>query len=103
MDKEAFLNQLEYSIANKDKRLFTKTIYYLPNDVIIGFTQEEFSRIIFISHQFSSQKMDRLCNFLKIKGSSYLENALDRIDELNNSLLSKFYYSFRVLLNSPLN
>ncbi len=98
MDKEAFLHQLESSAINKDKRLFAKTIYNLPADVIVGFTKEEFSRIIYISHQFSSQKMDRLCNFLEIKGSSFLKNALKGINELNNSLLSKFYYSIFISL-----
>ncbi|AKB74101.1 Clp amino terminal domain protein [Methanosarcina lacustris Z-7289] len=93
MDKEAFLHQLESSAANKDNKLFAKTIYDLPADVIVGFTKEEFSRIIYISHHFSSQKMDRLFNFLENKGLFSLKNALKGIDELNNFLLSKFYYS----------
>ena len=98
MDKEAFLHQLESSVTNNDKKLFAKTIYDLPADVIVGFTKEEFSRIIYISHQFSSQKMDRLFNFLEIKGLFFLKNALKGIDELNNSLLSKFYYSLCISL-----
>ena len=99
MDKEAFLHQLESSIANNDKKLFAKTISDLPADVIVGFTKEEFSRIIYISHQFSSQKMDRLFNFLEIKGLFFLKNALKGVDELNNYLLSKFYYSLYVSLS----
>ena len=78
MDKEAFLHQLESSAANKDKKLFSKTIFDLPADVIVGFTKEEFSRIIYISHQFSSPKMDRLCNFLEIKGSILSEKCFKR-------------------------
>ncbi|MDD3052653.1 MAG: hypothetical protein PHR06_16155 [Candidatus Cloacimonetes bacterium] len=93
MDKEAFLHQLESSTINNDKRLFAKTIYDLPADVIVGFTKEEFSRIIYMSHQFSTQKIDRLFNFLENKGLFFLNNALKGIDELNSSLLSKFYYS----------
>ena len=76
MNKEAFLHQLESSAVNKDKKLFAKSIYELPADVIVGFTKEEFSRIIYISHQFSSQKMDKLSNFLEIKGFFFLKNAL---------------------------
>ncbi|WP_269851274.1 hypothetical protein [Methanosarcina horonobensis] len=75
MDKEAFLNKLESSAANKDKRLFSKTIIDLPADVIVGFTKEEFLRIICFSKLFSSQKMDRLCNFLEIKGSFSLKKT----------------------------
>jgi len=98
MDKEAFLHQLESSVAKNDKKLFAKTIYELPADVIVGFTKEEFSRIIYISHQFSSQKMDRLCNSLEIKGSSFLKNALKGINEINSCVLSKFYYSLFISL-----
>ena len=99
MDKEAFLHQLESSLANSDKKLFAKTIYDLPADVIVGFTKEEFSRIIYISHHFSSPKVDRLFHFLEKNGSSSLNNALKGIDELNNSLLSKFYYSLCISLS----
>jgi hypothetical protein len=42
MDKEAFFYQLESSIANNNKKLFAKTIYDLPADLIVGFTEEEF-------------------------------------------------------------
>lgn len=55
MDKEAFLHQLESSATKKDKKLFAKTFYDLQPDVIIGFTKEEFSRTIYISHQFSKR------------------------------------------------
>ncbi|MHB8100971.1 MAG: hypothetical protein ACYDEF_02055 [Methanosarcina sp.] len=98
MDKEAFLHQLESSIANNDKKLFAKTIFDLPADVIVGFTKEEFSQTISISHQFSSQKMDRLFNFLEVKGLFFLKNALKGINEINNFLLSKFYYSLCISL-----
>jgi tetratricopeptide (TPR) repeat protein len=98
MDKEAFLHQLESSVAKNDKKLFAKTIYELPADVIVGFTKEEFSRINHISSQFSSQKMDKLCNFLELKGSFFLKNALKGVGELNNYLLSKFYYSQYIFL-----
>lgn len=43
MDKEFFLDQFESSTTKNDKRLFAKTIYELPSDVIIGFNKEEFS------------------------------------------------------------
>ncbi|AKB32427.1 hypothetical protein MSSIH_1737 [Methanosarcina siciliae HI350] len=99
MDTEAFLHQLESAVTNNDKRLFAKTIYDLPADVIVGFTKEEFSRIIYISHHFSSQKTDRLSNFLEIKGLFFLKNALKGVDELNNFLLSKFYFSLFVSLS----
>ena len=99
MDKEAFLRQLESSAANNNKNLFAKSIYILPADVIVGFTKEEFSRIIYITHQFSSPKMDKLSNFLEIKGLFFLKNALKEVDELNNCLLSKFYYSLYVSIS----
>ena len=90
MDKEAVLHQLESSTAKNDKKLFAKIISDLPADLIVGFTKEEFLLIIYTSQQFSSQKMDRLCNFLELNGSFFLKNALKGIDELNNYLLSKF-------------
>lgn len=105
MDKEAFLNQLEYSIATNDKRLFAKNIYDLPADVIVGFTREEFSRVIYISHLFGSQEMNELCNlnelcnFLKARGSVSIKKALNGIDELNNFFLGKFYCSMYLSLS----
>ena len=98
MEKEAFLHQFESSLANNDKRLFAKTIYDLPADVIVGFTKEEFSRIVYISHQFSSQKMDRLVNTLGNKGQFFLKRASNEIDKINSCLLSKFYYSLFISL-----
>ncbi|MGI5945241.1 MAG: hypothetical protein ACOX7X_10980 [Methanosarcina flavescens] len=98
MEKEAFLHQFESSLANNDKILFAKTIYDLPADVIVGFTKEEFSRIVYISHQFSSQKMDRLVNTLGNKGQFFLKRASNEIDKINSCLLSKFYYSLFISL-----
>ncbi len=51
MDKEAFLHQLESSIAKNDKKLFIDIIFDLPADVIVGFTKEEFSQVLNISKQ----------------------------------------------------
>jgi hypothetical protein len=105
MDKEAFLNQLEYSIATNDKRLFAKNIYDLPVDVIVGFTRKEFLNVIYISHLFGSQEMNELCNlnelcnFLKARGSVSIKKALNGIDELNNFLLGKFYCSMYISLS----
>ncbi len=99
MDKESFLHQFELSLTNRNKRFFAKIIYNLPADVIVGFTKEEFSRIICISHHFRLQKMDKLSNFLEDKGLFSLKKALKGIDELNNYLLSKFYYSVYVSLS----
>ena len=98
MEKENFLHQLESAVINNEKKIFAKIIYDLPADVIISFTNKEFSRIIYISHQFSSHKVDRLCNFLENKGSFFLKNGLKGVDELNNFLLSKFYYSVCISL-----
>jgi hypothetical protein len=99
MDKEAFLHQLESAVTNNDKKSFTKIIYDLPADVVVGFTKEEFLRVIYSSHQFSTQKMDRLYNFLENKGQISLKAALNGVDELNNCLLSKFYYSLYISLS----
>ena len=98
MEKENFLHQLESAVTNNEKKIFAEIIYDLPADVIISFTNEEFSRIIYRSHQFSSHKVDRLCNFLENKGSFFLKNGLKGVDELNNFLLSKFYSSVCISL-----
>lgn len=98
MDKEAFLHQLESSIANNDKKLFIDIIFDLPTDVIVSFTQEQFSHIISISNLISLQQVDELFDFLESEGTFFLKNALNGIDELDNSFLSKFYYNLYVSL-----
>ena len=79
--------------------MFAQTIYELPADVIVGFTKEELSRITYFSKLFNSQKMDRLFNFLKIRGSYFQKSALNGINELNNYLISKFYFSVCISLS----
>jgi hypothetical protein len=99
MDKEAFLRQLECSIANKDKRMFIETVFDLPADVIVGFTQEEFSHVLNISRQIDIHDVEDLFSFLLSEGAFYQKNVKNGIDELNNSLLSRFYYSLFISLS----
>jgi hypothetical protein len=98
MDKEAFLRQLEYAVANSDKKLFLDTVFDLPADVIVGFTEEEFSRIVTTSKQINLFDVDELFDFLNLEGLISLKNALDGVNELNNFLLSRFYYSLSISL-----
>lgn len=79
-------------------KLFIYTVFDLPADVIVGFTEEEFSRIITISKQINLCYVDKLFDCLNLKGLISLKNALDGVNELNNFLLSKFYYSLSISL-----
>lgn len=99
MDKEALFHQLESSIANNDKKLFIDIIFDLPADVIVGFTKEEFSQVLSISRQIDLHNVDDLFSFLLSEGAFYLKKVLDGIDELNNSFLSRFYYSLFISLS----
>ncbi|MCQ1537228.1 hypothetical protein FTO70_16405, partial [Methanosarcina sp. KYL-1] len=99
MDKEAFLHQLESAVTNNDKNLFIETIFDLPADVIVGFTKEEFSHIISISGLINLQQVDELFDFLENEGFFFLEKVSEGINELNNSLLGRFYYSLFISLS----
>ncbi len=98
MDKETFLHQLEYAVTNNNKKLFVEIIFDLPAEVIINFTKEEFSRVISLSRLICLQQVDEFFYFLENEGLFFLNNALKGIDELNNSLISRFYYSSLISL-----
>ncbi len=98
MDKEAFLHQLEHAVTNNDKKLFIDTVFDLPADVIVGFTEEEFSRIVTISKQINLRDVNELFNFLNFEGLISLKNALEGVSELNNFLIYRFYYSLSLSL-----
>jgi hypothetical protein len=98
MDKEAFLLQLEYVITNNDKKAFIETIFDLPVDIIVGITEEEFSHVISLSKLINLQQVDELFYFLENEGRFFLEKTFEGKDELNNSLISRFYYSLFISL-----
>mgnify|MGYP000914512118 CR=1 FL=1 len=98
MDKDAFLHQLGYAVTSNDKKLFIDIVFDLPADVIVGFTEKEFSQIVTISKQINLRDVDELFNFLNFEGLISLQNALEGVSELNNYLLSRFYYSLSISL-----
>jgi tetratricopeptide (TPR) repeat protein len=98
MDKEAFLHQLESAVTKNDKKVFIETIFDLPPDVVVGITEEEFSRVISLSRLVSLQQVDELFNFLEDEGLFFLQKVLEGNDELNNSLIGRFYYSLFISL-----
>ncbi len=93
MDKQAFLSQLESAVKNNDKSLFIETIFDLPFSIIVSFTEDETSKILYLSKKVNLQNVHELFTFLNNEGLFFQQNALEGVDELNNFLLSKFYFN----------
>lgn len=89
---------MESVIKSKDKKAFIETIFDLPVDAIVSTTEEEFSRVISLSRLISLQQVDELFYFLDSEGLYFLEKVFEGNDELNNSLISRFYYSLFISL-----
>jgi hypothetical protein len=99
MDKEAFLHQLELAVINNNKRLFIDTIFDLPADVIVGLTEDEFSRVITISRQIDIYDVEEIYSYLEFEGTLCLYNALHGVNESKNCILSKFFYSMYISIS----
>ena len=98
MNREVLLGKLETCIPNNDTKLFIDSIFDFSDEDIVSLTEEELNRIFSISKQINMENVDEFYEYLWDEGDLFLEKAVNGLDELNNSLLSRFYFGLYISL-----